>query len=360
MFKQAVVLKKKKQSINVSFLPKLRNKMVSLSSPFVILGAGAWGTALAIHLAKAGQQVRLWDNDNEHLLSLKKSHANMRYLPNIAFPESIEISLSLSEALCNAKDIMLSVPSHAFREALEQIHPYLTDDSRILWVTKGIDKTSGKLLSQVVKEVLGERPYAALSGPSFAAEVAKGLPTAVSIAANNEVFANDLVKYFNHGAFRVYICDDLLGVQLGGAIKNVIAIAVGASDGLRYGANARSALITRGLAEIMRLGVAIGAKQNTFMGLSGLGDLILTCTDDQSRNRLFGLAIAKNNDLKKAESAVGRLVEGVYTAEQVIELAKKHHVEMPICEQVLKLLQQKATVSEIVIALLSRPPKKEY
>jgi len=324
-----------------------------------ILGAGSWGSALAVHLASNDQTVHLWEFDQRQVMAMQQSRCNSLYLPGIEFPESIELFSDMDKAVKDVQDILLAVPSHAFRQTLQSLKPFLHSQSRLIWVTKGIDPKSCQLFHNVVEEVIGKRSLAVISGPSFAKEVARGLPTAVSVASNDITFAHDLVKRFNHQAFRIYTCDDLIGVQLGGAVKNVIAIAVGASDGLHYGANARSALITRGLAEITRLGIAMGAQPNTFMGLSGLGDLVLTCTDNQSRNRRFGLAIAQGMDIKTAEESIGQVVEGIYTAHQVMHLANQYKVEMPISEQVSRVIQNKIALKQAVKELLSREPKSE-
>lgn len=328
-------------------------------SPIAILGAGSWGTALAIHLARNEQKVNLWEFDQTQVFAMQNEHCNNRYLPGCDFPDSIEIYSEICDAIAETQDILLAVPSHAFQQTLLSLKPCINRNTRIVWATKGIDQKSYCLLHELIINTLGERPMAVMSGPSFAKEVADGLPTAVVTASNSKEFTQDLVKRFNHQAFRVYMSNDLIGVQLGGAIKNVIAIAVGASDGLNFGANARSALITRGLAEIMRLGLAMGAEQKTLMGLSGLGDLVLTCTDNQSRNRRLGLAIASGKTIKEAENEIGQIVEGAYTAKQVVHLAYKHKIDMPISQQVHRVLIGEISLRNAVMELLSRHPKYE-
>ena len=327
--------------------------------PIAILGAGSWGTALAIHLASHGRTVRLWEFDKHQVKLMQRDHRNERYLSGIAFPKSLAVFGELSETLENVEEILLVVPSHVFRQTLISIKPFISKMTRIAWATKGIDPSTFKLLSELVVEELGERPMAVLSGPSFAKEVAEGLPTAVVVASNDENFSKTLVGQFNCGAFRVYTSPDLIGVQLGGAIKNVIALAAGASDGLGYGANARCGLITRGLSEMMRLGEAMGGKRETFTGLSGLGDLVLTCTDNQSRNRRFGLAMGEGKDRQEAEATIGQVVEGAHTANQVMHLAEKFQVEMPICECIWKILNDQILPKDAVSALLARLPKAE-
>lgn len=331
-----------------------RNKQL-----IAVLGAGSWGTALAIHLAKSGSTVRLWDTDIKNLHQAEQEQCNQRYLPNIPFPENIQCVDSLENALKNVRDILIVVPSFAFDSLIQKIIPYVSLDARILWATKGIDPVNCRLLSEIIQKYLPKVSIAVLSGPTFAMEVARGLPTAIVAASNDAVFAQDIVSRFNHHAFRVYTSTDLVGVQLGGAVKNVLAIAVGMSDGLHYGANARSALITRGLVEMRRLGSMMGAVSETFMGLSGVGDLVLTCTDNQSRNRRFGLSVGQGNDIQTAEKNICQVVEGVHTAKQVVELAKKYHIEMPICQQVYDVLSQKTDLKTAVQNLLSREPKME-
>jgi glycerol-3-phosphate dehydrogenase (NAD(P)+) len=261
--------------------------------------------------------------------------------------------------LSQIQDIFVAVPSHAFREVMNLIKPFLNSDVRIGWGTKGLDPESGKLFHEVVQEIIGKIPMAVLSGPSFAKEVALELPTAVTLANNNQNFSQDLVSRFYNPNFRVYTSNDMIGVQLCGAVKNVLAIAVGVSDGLNLGANARCALITRGLAEMARLGKAMGGNLETFMGLAGIGDLVLTATDDQSRNRRCGLALALGKELTKIQEEIGQVIEGATNAGIVYNLAKKLNVEMPIVEQVYLTLYENLPASEAVKALLSRYPKAE-
>jgi glycerol-3-phosphate dehydrogenase (NAD(P)+) len=248
--------------------------------PITVLGAGAWGTALAILLARNGQDVRLWDHDPEHCAALSKQRFNQRYLPDITFPEKLHIYSDLVEALSDVQDILIVVPSHAFRSILVRMQPLLKSRSvRIVWGSKGVDPQSGKLLHEVVEELLGDKtPLAFIAGPSFAKEVALNLPTAVTLAHNNQAFAQSLLQRLHNPNFRLYLSDDIVGAQVSGAVKNILAVGVGVSDGLSLGANARCALITRGLAELMRLGKMLGGRSDTFMGLAGLGDLILTAT----------------------------------------------------------------------------------
>lgn len=328
--------------------------------PITVLGAGAWGTALAILLARNGQDVRLWDHDPEHCAALSKQRFNQRYLPDITFPEKLHIYSDLVEALSDVQDILIVVPSHAFRSVLVRMQPLLKSRSvRIVWGSKGVDPQSGKLLHEVVEELLGDKtPLAFIAGPSFAKEVALNLPTAVTLAHNNQAFAQSLLQRLHNPNFRLYLSDDIVGAQVSGAVKNILAVGVGVSDGLSLGANARCALITRGLAELMRLGKMLGGRSDTFMGLAGLGDLILTATDDQSRNRRFGLALGRGVNLQQAEKEIG-LVEGASNAARVYALAQRLNVDMPITEQVYKLLYEDLAPAAAVKALLSRQLKEE-
>ncbi|MEP3415017.1 MAG: NAD(P)H-dependent glycerol-3-phosphate dehydrogenase, partial [Gilvibacter sp.] len=253
------------------------------------------------------------------------------------------------------------VPSHAFANTLKQIKPYLTDNHRIIWATKGLEPETGRLLQEVAVEILGKDiPLAALSGPTFAKEMVAGLPTAISLSSTNESLAKDFAKKLHCSkSFRVYQNDDFIGIQLGGAVKNVIAIGAGLADGLGFGANARTALITRGLTELSRLGVKIGAKPTTFMGMSGLGDLVLTCTDNQSRNRRFGLALGGGLGIEEAMTQIGQVVEGYRNTKEVHILAKRMNVEMPICEQIYEVLYNNKPAKEAALALLGRDPTSE-
>ena len=285
---------------------------------------------------------------------------NKRYLPGAAFPDNLVACPRLADCLDGAQDILVVVPSHGLRDTLKAILPHLTDESRVCWATKGFELHSGKLPHQVAAEVLGaSRPMAVLSGPTFAKEVAAGLPTAMTIAANDEDFARTLATAISGGTFRAYTSDDIIGVEVGGAVKNVLAIGAGMSDGLGFGANARIALINRGLVEMVRLGVALGAKKETFMGLAGMGDLVLTCTDNLSRNRRMGLALAAGKTVAEAQDEIQQVVEGVLAAEAVHEVAQKTGIEMPICYQVYRILYEGASPREAVGALMGRELKSE-
>jgi glycerol-3-phosphate dehydrogenase (NAD(P)+) len=285
---------------------------------------------------------------------------NVRYLPGIKFPDNLTAYPVLDVCLEGIRDILVVVPSHGLRTTLTKALDYIGTDARICWATKGFELHSGKLPHQVAAEVLGEqRPVAVLSGPTFAKEVAEGLPTAMTIAANTEAFGRDLATTISGDNFRAYTSDDMIGVEVGGAVKNVLAIGAGMSDGLGFGANARVALITRGLVELTRLGVALGAKNETMMGLAGMGDLVLTCTDNLSRNRRMGLALASGKTVAEAREEIQQVVEGVMAAEAVMEVAREKNVEMPICYQVYRIIHGGASPRQAVGELMGRDLKSE-
>ena len=285
---------------------------------------------------------------------------NVRYLPGIKFPPNLVACPDLAECLDGVRDILVVVPSHGLRSTLNKAKEFLGPDSRICWATKGFELRSGKLPHQVAAEVLGEnRAVAVLSGPTFAKEVGEGLPTAMTIASNDKQFGQDLAAAISGDNFRAYTSDDFIGVEVGGAIKNVLAIGAGMCDGLGFGANARVALITRGLVELTRLGVALGAKHETMMGLAGMGDLVLTCTDNLSRNRRMGLALASGKTIEEAQEEIQQVVEGVLAAEAVKEVADKLGIEMPICHQVYRILYEGVSPREAVGELMSRELKPE-
>ncbi|MGM0593027.1 MAG: NAD(P)H-dependent glycerol-3-phosphate dehydrogenase [Pseudomonadota bacterium] len=334
--------------------------MAAHTAPILVLGAGSWGTALAIQLARNGNETLLWGRNREEMAKMAAERRNSRYLPDTLLPEQLTPIADLEPALERVRDILLVVPSHAFRHTLERIAPQLEADARLAWATKGLEPGSRKLLHQVTDEVLGHsHPSAVISGPTFAKEVARGLPTAVTVASADEATADHFAARLHGGTFRAYTASDMVGVELGGACKNVLAIAAGIADGLGYGANTRAALITRGLAELMRLGVPLGGQPETFMGLAGLGDLVLTSTDDQSRNRRIGLALGRGQPLEQAIAEIGQAVEGVKSAPEIFALAQELGVEMPITEQVYRVLYQDKSARDAVTALLHREQKAE-
>jgi glycerol-3-phosphate dehydrogenase (NAD(P)+) len=328
--------------------------------PIGIVGAGSWGTALAIALARNGRAVQLWSVDRSELEPLPRDRENKRFLPDCPFPDALGVQFELPTLVSECDDLLVVVPSHGFRATLRLIADCKPKALRLAWATKGFEMESGKLLHEVAKEVFGAKtPFAALSGPTFAKEVARGMPTAVTIASNDAPFAADLAQAVASPVFRAYTSDDLAGVEVGGTVKNIIAIGCGISDGLGFGANARAALITRGLAEITRLGAKLGARPETFQGLTGLGDLVLTCTDDQSRNRRMGLGLATGKSVKQVAADIGQVVEGVFAAEAVHVLAQRLGVEMPICEQIYRILYENQAARTAVEALMGRSLKQE-
>jgi len=325
-----------------------------------VLGAGSWGTALAVHLARTGHPTVLWGRDTAQMAAFAAARCNTRYLAATPFPDSLRIESSLASAVAGADELLLAVPSHGFRECLEQVAPLMRPGMRVAWATKGFELDTGKLPHQVANEVIGiEVPKAVLSGPTFAREVGLGLPTAMTVASRDNDYALALARGLSGQNFRAYASTDVVGVEVGGATKNVLAIGAGISDGLGFGANTRVALITRGLAEMMRLGVALGAEKDTFMGLAGLGDLVLTCTDDQSRNRRFGLALAAGKSTAEAQREIGQVVEGVLAARAIRDVASKHRVEMPIAEQISRVLYAGLAPRDAVAALMGRAVKSE-
>ncbi|MCF6353797.1 MAG: NAD(P)-dependent glycerol-3-phosphate dehydrogenase [Candidatus Polarisedimenticolaceae bacterium] len=332
---------------------------MSATATIAVLGAGSWGTALAILLSRNGHRVRLWGHLKAEIEPLQQDRESRQYLPGIPLPELLQPVTDLGEAVSSADELLVVVPSHAFRQVLEAVKPLVAADIPLNWATKGLEPKTCKLLHQVALEVLGERPVAVVSGPTFAKEVAAGLPTAITVASPSEVHAQRFAGYLNSDCFRVYTSSDIIGVQIGGGAKNVLAIAAGIADGLGFGANTRAALITRGLAEMMRLGEAVGGRAETFMGLAGLGDLILTCTDDQSRNRRMGLALARGLTIAQARKEIGQEVEGVGTAQEIFEKARALGVDMPITEQVYRILYEGLDPKEAVQRLLARSVKAE-
>lgn len=328
--------------------------------PVAVLGAGSWGTALSILLTRNGRPALLWGHHSDQIEQLAANRENTRYLPGRRLPDSLQLSSDLRETVAAARDLLVVVPSHAFRDVVEHLAPLVGADHRIAWATKGLEPGTCKLLHEVAAECLGEdRALAVISGPTFAKEVAAGLPTAVTVASRSTDFANDLAARLHDEAFRAYTNEDIIGVELGGAIKNVLAIAAGISDGLGFGANARAALITRGLTEIVRLGVALGGRRETFMGLAGLGDLVLTCTDDQSRNRRMGLGLAAGKQPDQICAEIGQVVEGIKTAREVHDVSGRVGVEMPIASEVFRVLHEGHDAHAAVHELLGRTQKAE-
>ncbi len=325
-----------------------------------VLGSGSWGTALAIHLARTGHPTKLWGRDGAALAEMGRDRCNSRYLPEAHFPELLTVESDLQRAAASADFILVAVPSHALRQLLTQLAPVLKAGTRVSWATKGFELDTGKLPHEVAAEILGaDVPMAVLSGPTFATEVGAGLPTAMTVAAADPDYALSLARGLSGLQFRAYSSTDVVGVEVGGAVKNVLAIGAGASDGLGFGANTRVALITRGLAEMMRLGLALGANKDTFMGLAGLGDLVLTCTDNHSRNRRFGLALAAGKTREQAQAEIGQVVEGFLAAKAVRSVARSRGVEMPISEQIYNVLYEGVNPEAAVSSLMLRTVRAE-
>ena len=329
-----------------------------------VVGAGSWGTALAILCCQNFVTVKLWGRSATD--ELAKSRSNNRYLPGISFPSNLQVEAQLASLIDPQLNFLVVVPSHAFRTTLASLHLAIESaglkpaDATVLWGTKGFDPNTGDLLSDVVKQVFPEiNACGSISGPSFAGETAKGMPTALTLAAEETSDPQSLSDCFRTPTTRVYYSTDIVGVQAGGAVKNVMAIATGISDGLGYGANARAALITRGLAELKRLGLAMGGQTETFNGLTGVGDLILTCTDNQSRNRRFGLGIGAGKTRQQIVDEIGQEIEGIQTAREVYHKARQLDIEMPITDQVYQVLYNDRSPAEAVSNLLQRQPRPE-
>lgn len=334
---------------------------MTLAKPGIaVLGAGSWGTALAMLLARNGYPVWLWGHDPAHMARLAEERTNAEFLPGIPFPDSLTTLDRIAAIPAEIDRYLLVVPSHAFRICLDLLRPRINVESQVVWATKGLEPVTSRLLSEVADEVLGNSvAKAVVSGPTFAGEVARNLPTALVVASPDMAVARDVLQWFQGERVRAYSNTDIIGVQLGAALKNVMAIAAGISDGLGFGANARAALITRGLAELSRLGMALGGRRETFDGLTGLGDLVLTCTDNQSRNRRFGLGLGQGRKREEILAELGQEVEGIGTAKEAYTLSQRYDIEMPISEQVYRVLNDGLAPQEAVQNLLSRDPRAE-
>jgi glycerol-3-phosphate dehydrogenase (NAD(P)+) len=332
-----------------------------LNAPVAVLGSGSWGTALAIQFARAGKPTRLWGRDAAQRAAMRSARVNARYLPEAPFPDGLAVAESLDEALAGVSDVLVAVPSSGFRLLLTELKHRLAAGVCVAWATKGFERDSGLLPHQVARDVLGDGyTMAVLSGPTFAKEVGQGLPTAMVVASSDPVFAMRIAEDLASPVFRTYISTDIIGVEIGGAVKNVLAIGAGLSDGLGFGANMRVALITRGLNEMRGLGVALGARERTFMGLAGLGDLVLTCTDDQSRNRRCGLALARGLGVDEAMQEIGQVVEGWHAARVLRVVAHRLQLDLPICEGLCRILLDGANAVDVMRDLMARPPQAEF
>jgi glycerol-3-phosphate dehydrogenase (NAD(P)+) len=331
------------------------------SFPITVLGAGSWGTALAALIARHGYPVTLWGRDAAQVATIDARHENTRYLPGIALPDTLRATTDLASAVASAAMLLVVTPSHAFPDTLRLLAPHRRADAGVAWATKGFEPGSGRFLHEVAADILGEGvPLAVVTGPSFAREVAQGLPTALTVHSDDEAFAQDVAEALHGPAFRAYTGNDMLGAELGGAMKNVLAVATGIADGMALGLNARAGLITRGLNEMLRLNAALGGRAETLMGLAGLGDLVLTCTGDLSRNRRLGLALGRGQSLADAVAEIGQVVESVQTGDEVMRLARRHGVELPISELVQRVLHEEITPREGLKIILAREQKPEY
>jgi glycerol-3-phosphate dehydrogenase (NAD(P)+) len=326
-----------------------------------VLGAGSWGTALAAQMARNGHAVTLWGRDREQIEGMRQTRSNARYLPGIQLPAELNYSDDLQAVVERSDLVLVAVPSHAFPELLASIAPHVGRAQGVAWATKGFELGSGRLLHEVAAAVLpASMPLAVVTGPSFAKEVAIGLPTAVTVHSDDAGFARLVAESLHGSSFRAYTGNDMLGAELGGAMKNVLAVATGIADGMQLGLNARAGLITRGLHEMLRLNAALGGRTETLMGLAGLGDLVLTCTGDLSRNRRLGLALGRGESLEQAVREIGQAVESIQTVDEVMRLGEREGLELPIIGLVQRVLHQEITPQEGLRLLLGREQKPEY
>ena len=326
-----------------------------------VLGAGSWGTALAALMARHGHAVTLWGRDATVAAAIDQQHENTRYLPGISLPDTLRATTDLTAAMQGADLVLVVVPSHAFTETLRLLAPLRPAAAGVAWATKGFEPGSGRFLHEVAEDILGPSvPLAVVTGPSFAKEVTLGLPTAVTVHGDDAEFTQQVADVLHGPAFRAYTGNDMVGAELGGAMKNVLAVATGVADGMDLGLNARAGLITRGLNEMLRLNIGIGGRPETLMGLAGLGDLVLTCTGDLSRNRRLGLALGRGQSIEEAVRAIGQVVESIQTADEVMRLAQRHGIELPIAENVRDVLHGDITPAEGLKRLMARERKAEY
>ena len=325
-----------------------------------VLGAGSWGTALAALLCGNGAAVRLWGRDANALARIASSRRNPHYLPDVDLPAELACVPDLAEALRDIDLVLVAVPSHAFGQVLDEVAPLLPATAGYAWATKGFEPGTGRFLHELVAERLPGTPAAVVTGPSFAREVAAGMPTAVTVHSDDDAFAHRVAELLHGHTFRAYTGNDMLGAELGGAMKNVLAVATGVADGMQLGLNARAGLITRGMNEMLRLGAALGAKPQTLMGLAGLGDLVLTCTGELSRNHRFGFALGRGVPLQQALAEIGQVVEGAVTADEVMRLAARCGLDLPISQHVQAVLRGEMTPTDALHSLLARERKPEY
>lgn len=319
-----------------------------------VLGSGSWGTALAIVLAKNGFEVSMWTLKEEQCININKNRENADYLPGVKIPNNISVTTDLGESIINSRMVVLAVPSQAIRGICKQIKSFINDEQILVDVAKGLENNTGLRLSDVFKEELPNNKYVVLSGPSHAEEVSRGIPTTIVVSSEDIYIAEEVQDAFMNSSVRVYINSDVIGVELGGALKNIIAFGAGICDGLGYGDNAKAALMTRGLREISRFGVAMGADESTFSGLSGIGDLIVTCTSMHSRNRRAGILIGQGKTLDETLEEVKMVVEGITATKVAYEVAKKLNIDMPITNAIYSVLYENANPNEVVIELMMR------
>ncbi len=334
--------------------------MTQVSTKVAVLGAGSWGTALAAVLARNGAPTTLWGRDPAAVAQIVSTRRNARYLPELELPAQLNVSADLGASVRGADVVLIVTPSHAFAGLLDQAAMHFHSRAGLAWATKGFDPPSGRFLHEIAAERLPEAPAAIVTGPSFAREVAQGLPTAVTVHSATHEFARRVAQLLHNTHFRAYTGSDMIGAELGGAMKNVLAVATGVADGMQLGLNARAGMITRGLNEMLRLGAAIGARPETLMGLAGLGDLVLTCTGDLSRNRRLGLALGRGVPLAEAVAEIGQVVESIETVDTIMRLAGQHHLDLPIAHGVQRVLHEEITPSEALRQLLAREQKPEY
>ncbi len=334
---------------------------MSSPSTVTVLGSGSWGTALAAQMARQGHDTLIWGRDADQIAGINTGRQNTRYLPGIELPAALRATTDFAAAVGAADLLLVVTPSHAFTETVHRLVPHRRAGCGVAWATKGFEPGTGRFLHEVAAELLGPGvPLAVVTGPSFAKEVAQGLPTAITTHSDDADFAQIVAELLHSPTFRAYTGTDMLGAELGGAMKNVLAVATGVADGMALGLNARAGLITRGMNEMLRLGAALGARPETLMGLAGLGDLVLTCTGDLSRNRRLGLALGQGQTLAEAVAAIGQVVESVQTADEVMRQAEAHGIDLPISQQVQRVLHGEITPVEGLKELLAREQKPEY
>ena len=335
--------------------------MTASNTRIAVLGSGSWGTALASLAARHGHQTVLWGRDAAVIAAIDGRHENPRYLPGLELPDNLRATTDLAAAVDGVAWVLVVVPSHAFGETGRRLAPLLPQGAGVAWATKGFEPGSGRFLHEVAAEALGPGvPLAVVTGPSFAKEVTQGLPTAVTVHGDDAGFTQQVAEALHGPAFRAYTGTDMLGAELGGAMKNVLAVATGVADGMGLGLNARAGLITRGLNEMLRLAAAIGGRPETLMGLAGLGDLVLTCTGDLSRNRRLGLALGQGQGIADAVAAIGQVVESVQTADEVMRQAERHGIELPISNAVRAVLHGELSPEQGLQQLMGREQKAEY